>query len=136
MNLPGAPRKWAALRAIALAAALFAPAVARAEVGEAPRDSATAIAVQVAKGKPEGGVRTIRVRRGESIVLQFRSDEELTVHVHGYDAHVDVRPGSTATLRLIAQYQGRFPVGAHLKPAAPGKHGPEPTLLYLEVYPE
>jgi hypothetical protein len=136
MNLPGGPRKWAGLRAFALAAALLAPTVARAEVGEALRDSATAIAVQVTKGKPEGGVRTIRVRRGESIILRVRSDEELTVHVHGYDARLDVRPGSTATLRLMAQYQGRFPVGAHVKPAAPGKHGPEPTLLYLEVYPE
>jgi hypothetical protein len=99
-------------------------------------EAARAIDVRVVARKPEGGVRTVRVERGDTIVLRVRSDEKLSVHVHGYDVHVDVTPAAPASVTFAARWVGRFPVAAHLAPASAGRHGPEPTLLYLEVLPE
>jgi hypothetical protein len=134
MNHPGQARKWLLLAALALAAAL--PGRAAEPVGGPPAAAARSIELDIVHRKPEGGVRTIRLRRGEAIVLRIRSDEKLSVHVHGYDVHQDVVPGAQATLRLVARWEGRFPVGAHLAGGESGRHAPEPTLLYLEVYPD
>jgi hypothetical protein len=94
------------------------------------------IEIHIVARKPEGGVRTIQATRGETIVLKIRSDEKLSVHVHGYDVHQEVAPGSVANLSFVARWMGRFPVAAHLTDAGPGRHGAEPMLLYLEVRPE
>lgn len=135
MNLLMAPRKWMVVSAFALLAG--APPALRAQP---PQPAATApgpaAEVRVVNRKAEGGVRTLRARRGETVTLTIRADEKLVVHVHGYDVHQAVEPGTAASLVVTARYVGRFPVTAHLSGAASGRHGPEPTLLYLEVHPE
>jgi hypothetical protein len=135
MNLLMAPRKWMLLSAVALLAGAQAPLNAPAP-GAASAQLARVVEIRVVARKPEGGVRTVRARKGEAIELRIRSDEKLDVHVHGYDVHQAVVPGAVATLPLAARFVGRFPVTAHLAQAAAGGHGAEPTLLYLEVHPE
>jgi len=135
MNLIRAPRKWFAFSALALAAGLAAYGRAQAEAPDAPTAAPKAIEIAIVNRKPVGGVRTVRLHRGESVVLKIRSDEKLSVHVHGYDARQGVTPDAEATLPIVAKWEGRFPVSAHL-PEESGRHGPEPTLLYLEVYPD
>ena len=98
--------------------------------------AARTIDVKIVARRPEGGVRTVRVQRGEAIVLRVRSDEALSVHVHGYDVHADVVAGGEASVAFVASWMGRFPVAAHLRATGSGKRAPEPTLLYLEVLPE
>ncbi len=99
-------------------------------------EAARTIDVRVVARKPEGGARTVRVERGDTIVLRVRSDEKLSVHVHGYDVHADVTPAAPGSVTFVARWVGRFPVAAHLAEAGGGRHGAEPTLLYLEVLPE
>jgi hypothetical protein len=94
------------------------------------------VELRIAARKPEGGARTIGAVRGERIILQIRSDEEMTIHVHGYDIRQKVTPGVAARMALVAGTVGRFPVTAHLPDSVSGAHGREPTLLYLEVHPE
>lgn len=94
------------------------------------------IELVLVKRKPEGGVRTVRVARGEAIALGVRSDEAMAIHVHGYEIELRVEAGNAATVSFAAKLVGRFPVTAHLHDAkASGRHA-EPTLLYLEVHPE
>lgn len=134
MNLLQAPRNWVAFAAFALMAGGPSHAQAPHSAGAAP--PGRVIELRIAARKPEGGVRTARVVRGEPLIIRIRSDEKLAVHVHGYDVRADVKPGATASLALVARHTGRFPVTAHLDEAKSGRHGAEPTLLYLEVHPE
>jgi len=111
-------------------------AAERAPPRVAANETTRAIDVRVVARKPEGGVRTVRVAHGDTVTLTVSADEKLAVHVHGYDVHADAAPGAPARVTFAAQYVGRFPVAAHLPAAPGGHHGPEPTLLYLEVLPE
>lgn len=97
--------------------------------------------VSLRDGRAEGGVSTLRVHRGETVVLRVRSDRAVSLHVHGYDLEVAVPAAEPATLRFEAAVAGRFPIAAHDSGAAAArdtrtsKHR-ETTLLYLEVRPE
>ena len=134
MNLLMTPRKWMLL-AVALAAGAHSPLPAQPPpAATAPAEAGRIVEVRVVARKPEGGARTVRARKGETLVLQVRSDEKLEVHVHGYDLHQAVVPGAVASLPIAARWVGRFPVTAHLEGGS-GRHA-EPTLLYLEVHPE
>lgn len=110
----------------------------------APPPPATAAAAQpggpvvelrIAGRKPVGGVRTVRGVRGQKILLKMISDEKLSVHVHGLEHRLELAAGVPATLSVDARQTGRFPVTAHLDSSG-GRHGHEPTLLYLEVHPD
>ena len=112
-------------------AALFLAACAAAAA------ESRSVDVRLVGGRLEAAPRTIRLTRGEELVLRVGSDEELTVHVHGYDIVSPVHPGMSATLAIRARLVGRFPVTAHLPEAkGSGKRRHEPVLLYLEVHPE
>jgi hypothetical protein len=88
----------------------------------------------------EGGAPTLRVKRGETVLLRWRTDEAVSLHVHGYDLRAKLSPASPATLRFEAAVAGRFPITAHEFGAAAAGTGSkshrEVTLLYLEVLPE
>ena len=92
------------------------------------------VELRIVARKVEGGTRTVQALPGERIVLQVRADEEMTIHVHGYEISQRVSPGATARLVFVAGPIGRFPVTAHL-PESGGAHRREPTLLYIEVHP-
>jgi hypothetical protein len=68
------------------------------------------IDVTVAGGSVAGGVKTVRVAQGESVVLVVRADVSDHVHLHGYDRMADVAPGAPAQLRFRATIAGRFEV--------------------------
>ena len=89
----------------------------------------------------EGANPTIRVKRGDSVILRWRTDEAVSLHVHGYDIQATLSPASATSMRFEANVAGRFAITAHefgavaAREAAPRKHR-EITLLYLEVLPE
>jgi hypothetical protein len=103
--------------------------------GTATPGAGRVVELRIVARKPEGGARTVRATRGERIVLAVRTDEAMTLHVHGYEVRARVTPGHVARIAVLASAVGRFPVTAHLD--EPGQaHRREPTLLYLEVHPE
>jgi hypothetical protein len=89
----------------------------------------------------QGGASTIRVTRGEVVLMRWRTDEQVSVHVHGYDINADLAPAAPTVIRFEASVAGRFPIEAHQfgaaadKDSAPKRHH-EVILLYLEVLPE
>jgi hypothetical protein len=120
----------------ALSAAL--PAVARvAPARAAPEETVFELAIE--KRKVVGASRTIRVKQNEAVVLRWRTDEAVTLHLHGYEIERTVEPGQVVEMRFEARASGRFAVEAH----AFGDHargearkgGRHANLLYVEVHP-
>jgi hypothetical protein len=68
------------------------------------------IRVTVRGGRVAGGVKTVRVRQGEQVVLVVRADVSDHVHLHGYDRMADVGPGAPAQLAFRATIPGGFEV--------------------------
>jgi hypothetical protein len=89
----------------------------------------------------EGTATTIRVKRGDSVILRWRTDEAVSLHLHGYDIEATLSPASPTPMRFEAGVAGRFAITAHefgtvAKHEAPPRKHREMTLLYLEVLPE
>jgi len=97
--------------------------------------------ISIVQRRVEGSTSTIRVKRGDSVILRWRADEAVSLHVHGYDIQANLSPASSTRMRFEAGVAGRFPITAHefgavaAHEASPRKHR-EITLLYLEVLPE
>jgi hypothetical protein len=97
--------------------------------------------ISIRDRRVEGSASTIRVKRGETVLLRWRTDEAVSLHVHGYDVQANLSAASPTSMRFEAGVAGRFPITAHEFGAAAGgdarpKTRREVTLLYLEVLPE
>ena len=84
------------------------------------------IDVPVAAGR---AAETVRVERGEFVVLRWSVDAPMELHLHGYDVEVEIEPAAPATMLFFAEFAGRFAVDAHLD------GGAEREVLFLEVLP-
>jgi hypothetical protein len=85
--------------------------------------------IALADGKPLGE-QTLRVTKGEKVVLRWKSDRPIALHLHGYDMETSVPAQGTTSMSFIASIAGRFPVSEHAH--GPGHHR---AVLYLEVLP-
>ncbi len=82
---------------------------------------------------------TLVVQRGDRVTLTWRSDEVVTIHLHGYDVPLALTPGQPGQMRVNATVLGRFPVTAHgfgTDGAKHHGHHSEQPLVFLEVRPE
>ena len=97
--------------------------------------------ISIRERRVEGSASTLRVKRGETVLLRWRTDEAVSLHVHGYDLRANLSAASPKSMRFEAGVAGRFPITAHEfgavadQDARPKSHR-EVTLLYLEVLPE
>jgi hypothetical protein len=66
--------------------------------------------VTVVDGKPEGGVKTITYKKGDTVDLTVKSDTADEIHIHGYDVHKDVTKGGSVHFSFPAKIDGRFVV--------------------------
>jgi hypothetical protein len=80
------------------------------------------------------GKKSLRVTQGDSVVLRWSSDRRLTVHLHGYDVHTTVSPGTPSEMKIHARTTGRFPVEVHGHGEKQGGHG-HTAIFHLDVYP-
>ena len=101
-----------------------------------PAGSATAeerrLAVEISDGTVDAASSTLRIEEGDRLTLEFRSDADATLHLHGYDLELELRAGETAAMVVEATLTGRFPLERH-DPHGGSAHG---VLLYLEVHPD
>jgi hypothetical protein len=82
--------------------------------------------VRVVDAKPQGGVKRLTFRKGDTIAFTVQSDTADEIHVHGYDVHKDVKAGGRVTFRIPAKIEGRFVVELE-------NHGTQ--IAELEVVP-
>ena len=64
--------------------------------------------VTVVNGKPQGGIKTITYKKGQTVDLTVKSDTADEIHIHGYDFHKDVPKGGTVHFSFPASIEGRF----------------------------
>jgi heme/copper-type cytochrome/quinol oxidase subunit 2 len=80
--------------------------------------------ITLVDGKPVGE-QTLRVAKGEKVMLRWKSDRPMSLHLHGYEIEAAVAPGRPTDMRFTASMPGRFPV-----------HGStHRAVLYVEVQP-
>jgi hypothetical protein len=75
----------------------------------APRERSIDLAVEDGAMTPE----KIEVGEGDRVRLRVTSDEQMEVHLHGYDIEREVTPGEPATLSFEADLTGRFEIEDH-----------------------
>ena len=114
------------LAAVALAACLY-PAP------PAYGDGAKIFDIEIKSGKVVGR-KSVRVVKGDTVALRWRSDQQLELHLHGYDVKTMVSPATPGEMRIRAHATGRFPVEIHGQRES-GGHSHR-TIFYLEVYPD
>jgi hypothetical protein len=61
-----------------------------------------------------GKSQTIKVDKGDYLVIRAKSSGSGEVHVHGYDKEVPLKPGETVRIKLKATIDGEFPIEFHL----------------------
>lgn len=61
-------------------------------------------------GRVVGGIRHVRLQRGDLVALVVASSVSDHVHVHGYDLMRDTAPGSPARITFRVTAAGRFEV--------------------------
>ena len=86
--------------------------------------------IALSDGKAGADQQTLRVTKGDKVVLRWKSDRQIALHLHGYDIETTVPAQGTTTMSFAANLPGRFPVSEHTH--GPGHHR---ALLYLEVHP-
>ena len=64
--------------------------------------------VTVVNGKPQGGIKTITYKKGQTVDLTVKSDTADEIHVHGYDFHKDVAKGGSVSFSFPATIEGVF----------------------------
>ena len=84
-------------------------ASASASTAQAPAQP-TFATVRVVNGQPQGGIRTVSVKKGDRIRLRVVSDVADEIHVHGYDLKKDVAKGGSVQFSFPATIEGRFEV--------------------------
>ena len=69
------------------------------------------------------------------MTLSWLTDEDVELHLHGYDIEKTVLKGKTATMKIEANLTGRFPITSHGFGKKKGHSHGKGALLYLEVHP-
>jgi N-acetylmuramoyl-L-alanine amidase CwlA len=64
--------------------------------------------VTVVGGKPEGGIKTLTYKKGQTVDLTVKSDTADEIHIHGYDFHKDVTKGGSVHFSFPAKLDGKF----------------------------
>lgn len=61
-----------------------------------------------------GKVRTIKVDKGQTVMIRATSTTTGEMHVHGYDKEVSLKPGEIVRVKFKATIDGEFPIEFHL----------------------
>jgi FtsP/CotA-like multicopper oxidase with cupredoxin domain len=98
----------------------------------APSAPAPPQEVTIKGGKPVGGIKSIKVQKGDVVRLQVTTDEPTDqLHLHGYDIEKTAAKGKPANFRFKATIEGVFELESHTAEHA----GREPLLARLVVEP-
>lgn len=93
--------------ATAPAATTDAPATTTTTSTPAPAPAFTTIRVR--DGKPVGGVRTVKARKGDRVRIEVSSpDTTDEVHLHGYDIAMNLQAGGRVRFAFTANAEGIF----------------------------
>jgi ABC-type glycerol-3-phosphate transport system substrate-binding protein len=69
--------------------------------------------ITIKNGEPVNGVETLEYSAGEQAEFKVSSDEEVEVHVHGYEIEKKVPANGTVTFSFPAELEGIYEVELH-----------------------
>jgi hypothetical protein len=87
--------------------------------------------IQIAGGEVEGGVKSIKVTKGDRVRIVISADAPDTLHLHGYDIEKTAEPGTPAVFAFTANLEGVYELESHTAEDA----GLEPAVARLAVEP-
>lgn len=71
--------------------------------------AANATTIQIAGGKPVGGVKAIKAKKGDTVrIVVTSTDTTSEVHLHGYDIKKNLKAGGSVTYSFPASAEGIF----------------------------
>jgi len=106
---------------------LVTPPLLQVQAASATQEAAgTSFDIVVNGGRLISKRRVLVVHRNDEVTLHITSDVADQFHLHGYNMLVELKPGSTTTLRFKANLTGRFTYELHKA---------DLELGALEVYP-
>ena len=76
----------------------------------APKPRPEVTTVRAVGLKPAGGIKSIKVDKGDTVRFTVTSDQPENVHLHGYDVEKPVAPGKPARYVFKADIEGIFEV--------------------------
>jgi FtsP/CotA-like multicopper oxidase with cupredoxin domain len=91
----------------------------------------TVVRIQIAGGEVEGGVKSIKVTKGDRVRIVVAADAADTLHLHGYDIEKTAEPGRPAVFAFTANLEGVYELESHTAEDA----GLEPAVARLAVEP-
>ena len=99
--------------------------------------TSTTFDIVINDGNLVGDVDTLRIKKNEDVTLNFASDSEITVHLHGYDIERTVSPANVTVMAFKANATGRFVVTTHeVKSGHHGNHNSHAGHHDLPTGPE
>ena len=82
------------------------------------------------------GEKKVRVFEGDKIIILWQTDENVEVHLHGYNIKKKLVTNKVTPMFINARATGRFPVTSHgFSGEKAHTHGKN-ALLYIEVHPK
>lgn len=96
---------------------------------EIEQSAPTIYKVTLTNGHLTAGPALISATQGEEITIDFVSDRQAELHLHGYDLTLRLNASENARLNFTANHAGRFEYELH------GHAGGHNALGAIEVYP-
>jgi FtsP/CotA-like multicopper oxidase with cupredoxin domain len=94
-----------------------------------------AFMLAIVRGHLPAELRTLRVRKGDTVRIDATADQAAVLHVHGLRIEIAASPDQPGSATFGASATGRFPIHLHgANDARSHRHGA--PLAYLEVHPQ
>lgn len=71
------------------------------------------VEVTIAGNKVSASQPVVKAKAGQKVLIKATSDVSESLHVHGYDKTLDLKPGKPASLVLMTGQKGLFEVETH-----------------------
>ncbi len=91
--------------------------------------------IRISERQVLGENKLVRINLGDEVVLNWQTDETVSIHLHGYDIEKTIVAGEVTSFGFTAHATGRFPITSHGFANQHDDHGHK-ALMYLEVHPE
>ncbi|MFG1625520.1 hypothetical protein [Kribbella sp. NPDC049227] len=75
-------------------------------------DTTAQVTIKAGKVSTAGGA-VVKAKAGQKVRIVATSDVAESLHVHGYDKTLDLKPGKSASLEFVADTKGSFEVETH-----------------------
>jgi hypothetical protein len=69
--------------------------------------------IEVKGGQPVGGLKKIKLKKGDQAEIDVTADTADQAHLHGYDIEKPLAPGKTVKFRFKATIEGVFEMELH-----------------------